>query len=330
MLALAGFRWREIPSTRTLRSDIVRKFILSCASLCAMVLLFSACPLQAQTVLYVSPTGSDANSCGQSTPCATFQRAINLGAAQISCLGSGNYATSTLNISSSITIDCGTGNVGNMAVTSGNAITITSSPTVVPRHLSINGFRTGNSQFGIYAAIPSGTLIVEDCMIQGFNTTSSYGIGFSTTAGRGQLQVSNSQIFNNTGGITVFPSNGQIDSVTLNGVELVINMAYGLVLTGTGVVAGTMRNSVVGETAYGVYVDSPQAYFSIEDSSVVANTTAGIYSQSPGAVINVGTTAIGANGVGVSINNGSIVSFGNNQFSANGFDGTFTSTKALK
>ena len=167
-------------------------------------------------------------------------------------------------------------------------------------------------------------------MIQGFNTTSSYGIGFSTSGGRGQLQVSNSQIFNNTGGIAVFPSNGQIDSVTLSGVELIINSAYGLVLTGSGVVAGTMRNSTVGENAYGVYVDAPQAYFSILDSTVVANPTAGIYNQSAGAIINVGTTAIGANGVGVDINGGTIISFGNNQFSANGIDGFFTSTKALK
>ena len=78
-----------------------------------MVLAISASPVRAQSVLWVSATGNDANVCSQAAPCLTFQGAINKGSvAQINCLTSGSYGAFT--ITASITIDCGTGNIGNM------------------------------------------------------------------------------------------------------------------------------------------------------------------------------------------------------------------------
>jgi hypothetical protein len=310
-------------STQSIWSKIMRKIILLCTSLCAMVLLISAGPARAQNVLWVGPTGNDINACSETAPCATFQGAINKGSvSQINCLGSGLYGSIT--ITTSLTIDCGAGNMGNI-VAANNGIGITGSGPVVLRHLSLNGL--GNAA-GIVATM-TGTLIVEDCMIHGYY--GGPGIFFAPTGGRGLLQVSNSQIFDNADGIVVSPGSGQIASVTLNQVELVANLATGLNFNSVGVVAGTMRGSVVGENGTsGVSSNAGQVFFTVEESSIVDNLHSGIVTKSPGSLVNVGASTIGGNGIGVQEQSGSIISFGNNQMSANGTNGTFTSTTALQ
>src|SRR6185437_16772505 len=148
----------------------MRKLILLCVSLCSMVLLFAASPARAQSVLWVAATGNDANACSQSSPCLTFQGAINKGSvSQINCLTSGNYGAVT--ITGPITIDCGTGNIGTVSVTgsSNSAIKINTPGfvTIVLRHLSLNG--NNSAGFGINTtAFAGGTLVVEDCTIQSF------------------------------------------------------------------------------------------------------------------------------------------------------------------
>jgi hypothetical protein len=311
------------------KEHVMRKLILLCVSLCSMA-LFAASPARAQSVLWVAATGNDANNCSQGSPCLTFQGAINKGSvSQINCLTSGNYGAVT--ITASLTIDCGTGNIGTVSVTgsSTNAITINaaSAATIVLRHLGLNG--NNSAAFGIHGLFPSGTLIVEDCTIQGF--ANGTGIFFEPTAGRGSLQVSDSRMSNNFNGIFVDPSINQIASVTLSRIELTGNGSTGLVLTGIGVVAGTMRDSVVaGNAIDGVIAQATQVFFTVEESSIVANLTAGIETHSAGSVVNVGASTIGGNGTGVLPTQGSLISFGNNQMSANGTDGNFTSTTALR
>ena len=308
----------------------MRKFVLFCASFCAMVLLISSSPVRAQSVLWVSTTGNDASICSQPQPCLTFQGAINKGnVARINCLNSGFYGTVT--ITASITIDCGTGNVGSVA-SSGTAIEINtpSAATIILRHLSLDGLATGT--YGISTtSFSSGTLIVEDCVINGF--VAGYGINFVPSGGRGQLEVLNSQLYDNGHGIVVTPGSGRIATVTLNQVEMVANTGSGLILSASsnGVVAGTMRHSVAsgnGET--GVFANASQVFFTVEESSIVANLAYGIYTSSSGAVVNVGGSTIGGNGTGVHASLGSLISFGNNQMSANGSNGNFTSTTALQ
>jgi hypothetical protein len=324
--SLASFFHQRNP----LENMIMRKFILLCASVFATVLLFSASPVMAQNVLWVSNTGNDANTCGATAPCASFQGAINKGnVVQINCLTSGTYGAVT--ITASLTIDCGTGNIGDVNVFSGIAITIAnnSAATIILRHLNVFGLGNSGSTTGIDAqSFSSGTLIVEDCMIHGFNAN---GILFTTTNGRGLLQVSNSQILDNGYGIVVSPASGQIASVTLNKVELVANVNNGLEFVGSGVVAGAMRDSVVGENGQdGVFSQAGQVYFTIEGSSIIDNLHLGIATSSAGSAIKVGGSTIGGNGTGVFASTGSIVSFGNNQMSDNGADGNFTGTKALR
>jgi hypothetical protein len=308
----------------------MRKLVSLCTSLGATLLLISAGPVRAQNVLWVSANGNDANSCSQAAPCLTFQAAINKGnVAQINCLTSGNYGPFT--VTTSIAIDCGTGNIGNVVVSgqNTNAVTVSTSSTatIVLRHLRLNGL--GSATNGISAgAFSSGALIIDECVIQGF--AGGDGIAFAPTGGRGTLQVSNSQILNNGNGVAVLPQNGQIATVTLNRVELSGHTSDGLVLSGA-VVAGTMRDSLAaGNASRGILSNASQAFFTVEESSIVANLNAGIQTSSAGSVINVGASTIGGNGTGLRANAGSIISFGNNQMSANGSNGNFTSATPLQ
>jgi hypothetical protein len=312
----------------------MRKLILLCASLCSMMLLFAASPVRAQSVLWVAASGNDGNACSQTSPCLTFQGAINKGSvSQINCLTSGNYGAVT--ITASITIDCGTGNIGTVSKTGSGTIAIaintTPATTVVLRHLSLNGNNSalnGIDAGGNSGSFASGTLVIEDCTIQGFVND---GIVFEPSAGRGLLQVSESRIFNNGVGIIVHPQSNQIASVTLNRVELTGHSNDGLALLGLGVIAGTMRDSVAaGNAIDGVIAQATQVFFTVEESSIVANLSAGIQTNSAGSIVNVGASTIGGNGTGVLPSSGSLISFGNNQMSANGTDGNFTSTTALR
>jgi hypothetical protein len=309
----------------------MRKIILLCASLFAAAVSFSANPAMAQQ--WVGPNGSDANNCTQTAPCATFQGALNKfpgQVLQINCLASGSYGSFT--ITASITIDCGAGNVGNIVVGSsqGQAIKINASSEadIVLRHLSMNGLASAEVGIAI-TAFPSGSLTLEDCTVQRFTND---GVGFGTTAGRGLLSLSNTRILNSNIGILVAPSNGEIDTVTLDRVALIGNTTIGLILTdiGSGIIAGTMRDSIVSASPTGVGASATQVFFTIEESSIVANTTNGIQTFTAGSNINATGSTISGNGTGVVATAGNIISFGNNTLNGNAADGSFTSTKALK
>jgi hypothetical protein len=318
-------------STQSIWSKIMRKITLLWTALFTMVLSISADPARAQGVLWVGPNGNDNNGCSQTAPCATFQGAISKGnVVEINCLGSGSYGAFT--ITASITVDCGAGNVGNIvsSTAAGIGINTSAAATIILRHLALDGLGNTNDISGITASpFSSGTLIVEDCMIHGYRNGA--GIIFVPTTGRGLLHVSNSQVFDNTIGITVDPASGQIASVSLNRVELVANSGDGLFLGGFGVDAGTMRDSVVGENGInGVFAQAGQVFFTVEESSIVDNLINGIRTDSAGSVVNVGASTIGGNGTGVLASSGSIISFGNNQMSVNATNGTFTSITALQ
>jgi hypothetical protein len=168
-------------------------------------------------------------------------------------------------------------------------------------------------------------LIVEDCVIHGFH--GSFGINFVSTNGRGLLQASNSLIYDNLYGIVVSPQANQIASVLLDQVKLIANTNSGLAMSGAGIVAGSMRDSISAENGQsGVVATASQVFFTVEESSLIANLTAGVATNSTGAVVNVGRSTIGANAFGVIAQRGALISFGNNQMSANGQNGSFTST----
>ena len=306
----------------------MRKFVLLCATLSAMAFAIATTSAHAaNTRSWVSASGSDSSACTQAAPCLTFAHAItqtNSGG-EIDCLSGGDFGPVTITFS--ITIDCGEGLVGTASTNGTASITLntSSSTVIIIRNLNLNGF--GVAGYGIFtASFPGGTLIVQHCTIHGF--TGDVAIYFAPSSGRAVLQISDTSISNNLYGVWVSPSSGVIASVVLDRVELTGNLGGGaaLLLEGSGTIAGTLRQSLVAENSgTGIYaLATGGVYFTVEESSVIDNLNVGILLNSASGNVEVGASTIGGNGTGVSASAGSIFTFGNNQMSANGSNGSFT------
>ena len=101
-------------------------------------------PLQAGNLYYVSPVGSDTNSCTAAEPCATFSRALSLAAAGDTIIAqAGTYNEALIINKSGITVE-------------GIQATITASPQGIrveetAQNVTIRGFTvTGSVSHGIY------------------------------------------------------------------------------------------------------------------------------------------------------------------------------------
>jgi hypothetical protein len=308
----------------------MRKLILLSALLYATAFVGMATPAHAtNTRSFVASNGSDGNACTQAAPCLTFAHAItqtNAGG-EIDCLTSGDYGPVT--ITTSITIDCGPGNLGAIEVpgTSTVAISINLSAVgvVILRNLSLNGVGSTGSVGIDTAGFPNGSqLYIQRLTIQGF--TGGDGIVFSTFGARALMAVSDTTVNNNGVGINITANSGQIASAVFDGVKILGNTNDGLDMVGSGVIAGVLRHSVVAESGgNGVAATATGGvFFTVEESSIIDNLSHGILAGAAGVNLEVGDSTIGGNGTGVAATAGSIFSFGNNQVSANGANGTFT------
>jgi hypothetical protein len=318
----------------------MRKFVLFCTCLCAMAFVAPASPAHAQT--FVSTTGSDSNPCTQASPCATFQGAYAKIAPpenSIHCLDSGVFSITTLTVTGSLTIDCWVGRVGHMSLGGGGSAAIninaSSSARIVLSNLSIgtNG-GSANASAVVTTSLPGGELIIQDCSIS--SPTGGYGVLFTpntgSPGGRASLALVNTSVFGSNIGVSVAPASGQIATVLFVNDIIGFNTGDGLDLAGAGVVAGDLRQSTIaGNTGNGFVGSSAGGvYFTIEGSTFSANLGVGIETNSAAADVNVGASTIGGNGTGLKSISGALISFGNNQMSANGVNGSFTSTAPLQ
>jgi len=156
----------------------------------ASVLLLSAIHAQAQaTRTWVSGVGDDANPGSRTVPCKTFAGTISKTApgGVINVLDPGGFGAVT--ITKSITLDAG-GQLGSILVsgTSGIIISAATTDTVVLRGLDFQGL--GTSLCGI-KVITAGTVLIENCEINGFTT----GVSVLTDA---HVIIRNCVIRNNT------------------------------------------------------------------------------------------------------------------------------------
>ena len=137
-----------------------------------MIFTLSLCTVaQAIPRTWVSAaTGSEANPCTRELPCRFFNTAVNNTdpGGEVNVLDPGDY-TSTVNISKSLTIDGGAGQVASMLVTFGVAFFVNTDPgeTVVIRNLTINGGDTGGD--GIRFIGSGGQLFLENVTIERFS-----------------------------------------------------------------------------------------------------------------------------------------------------------------
>jgi hypothetical protein len=313
------------------------------ASLCAMALFAPITPVHAQFIAWVSPNGSDNNSCTQTSPCATFNRVYTTVPPlphpdQINCLGGGDYGF--VAVSSSIVIDCGS-DTGYINTTSnGAAITVSggSNITVTLRHLTLNGNGFGGNGIEVTSAVSGINLVVDQCVINGFanagGSGAGSGISFFPSGSRSSLTVSNTTITGsnsaNSGyGIFVQPStSGGILSVNLIG-TVVANNARGVWLTAApGVIAGVLLDSrVIQNQDDGIFVGG-SAFVTIDGSTIADNLDIGVVSNNAGANVAFNNSTITGNGTGIS--GPATSSFGNNRLFLNGSNGSFASTVGLK
>jgi hypothetical protein len=318
----------------------MRKLILLCMSLCVIALSGAGAPAFGQA--FVASNGLDTNACTQTAPCATFAHAYsqtNPGGS-ITCLDSGQYATTTLTITGSITIDCGDGNIGRTDLSGGGTIGIninaSSAANIVLRHLNINGVNTATNINGVVTtSLPGGNLVIEDSIVSGFTGTGSNGNGIQFTptgSGRSALSLTNVRVYANNTGVSVAPSGGQIASVLFTNTNVAGNTGDGVDLAGAGVIAGDMRQGVLAANGVNGLLASSAGgvFFTLEGSTVIANLGVGIETNSTAADVNVAASTIGGNGIGVRSLAGSLISFGDNHISANGSNGAFTSETPLK
>ena len=310
---------------------------------------FYAAPASAQaTRTWVSGVGDDVNPCSRTAPCKTFAGAISKTAAggEINCLDPGGFGTVT--ITKSITIDC-SGTFGSSLASGVNGFNVNDSASgfpntirVILRGLSVNGAgggaqnAQGNPGSGVIGInFTSGAfLLVEDVIIQRFNTSTATGISFRP-GGNGQLVVNNTVIVSNGNGIDIAPTGTGTARAAIHNVAIVGNTGIGIRLNSQGTTnavgaQATIDNAEVNSNGQGIIMLSSgataNALAMITNSNVSNNTTFGLQSNGAAARGRVGNTTITMNGTGVNfINGGDMPTYGNNRLNGNTVDGAFTS-----
>jgi hypothetical protein len=266
---------------------------------------------------YVSNVGSDGNTCTLIRPCATFQGALAKTAAggEIDVLNSGEYGS--VSIDHSITID-GQGSLATLTYVSGEApcavVCISAGATdhVALRNLSISGGTQGVSDGA--AGIEIGTaagVTLENVSISGL----SEGV---YDGGVGLFLIQDTRITDCTAtGLNILGP-----ATVLRDVVISMPSGSGIYANGSGVVVDVYRSTISG----GGVLSERYATVNLKDSSV-ENAATGVHSSS--ATISLNNTAVQNNGTGISTSGGAIVSYGNNQISGNGTNGSPTSTVSL-
>jgi hypothetical protein len=177
-------------------------------------------------------------------------------------------------------------------------------------------------------------LTIENCVIQGFSGPGIAllpGVGSASTA---QFSVHNTQVLNNTPGVSIKPTGGIAAAVALQGITIDNNNGGGLRADGTGGSGGVSiaisDSSVSSNVDNGFVVVSGLGNVTLDIMRVVvqSNGLSGIQSnQSNGGIasVTVGSSVINANNVGLTaIGGASLLSYSNNLVTGNISNGSFT------
>jgi len=274
---------------------------------------------------WVSGVGDDVNPCSRTAPCKTFAGAISKTDArgEISVIDPGGFGALTIN--KSITIDGGTGSGWASILASGtNGININAAATdiVTLRNISINGGGTGVCGIRILSA---GTVIIEDCTIFNFKSTTGLDAGRGIRDARnngGRLIVTNTTIRDNALSAVVIASNVGAPRLfaVLDNVRLVGNAEGLSVNSGAQVV---ISNSLIADNTggFGVVAQSPAGSIAttevIVEGCVITQNSIGVGVQTGTPVVRISDCHITNNNTGVSLGGGTVASFGNNRIVGN-------------
>lgn len=299
------------------------RFTINAIAIAAFVLAVASLAQAQATRTWVSGVGDDANPCSRTAPCKTFAGAISKTATdgEIDALDPGGFGAVT--ITKSITID-GNGWGSILAsLTNGINVSVSTAGTtnaVQIRNLSING--AGNGLTGINITAGTNTTVeVENCVIFGFrNSANSRGISDSRTVA-GRLIVINTLIKNNLGsGIVSIGASSTLS--TIENCQSVNNGGTGFVSSGNG--RGMVIRNSVGSNNTG-------AGFLAENSGrmdlfncLTNNNAQGIESDTSAEVRAARCSITRNTSNGLNLAGGTILSYGNNEISANTGNETFT------
>jgi hypothetical protein len=290
---------------------------------------------------WVSGVGDDVNPCSRTAPCKTLAGAISRTAAggEINCLDPGGFGAVT--ITRSITIDC-TGTLGGVLASNTTGVILNGANIhVILRGLSISGGPPTLPGVHGIRFLQSGSLTVEDSIIENFNAAAPNGNGMTIApSGSAQVFVSNTQIIGNlNSGIIVQPTGAGNARVVLRNVVMARNTGAGLQVnttgnTGTGVFVTVSDSSIAG-SLNGINVitaaGTAPGLVTVIGSNISNNPTAALNANGAGASIRVGGSTMAGNGAAaVTTASGSVRSFGDNYVTNNSVDGTFTAPAVPK
>lgn len=253
--------------------------------------------------------GATNTACTQTQPCGTFADALAVTAAggEISCLTPGDYGNgATLNITISVTIDCGDFVGGITAPSGAAAITVNGSNIyVVLKSLYIHGNGVGTDGIDISNA---NTVGLTNVTIAGFT---GRGILVQCASACG-VPVQYSYIYQNGGpGILLDGASGT--GALLNYTTVAQN-SYGIAtVSGNG---WTVLSSLIAENTHAGLETNSGAGGYLDGTTVQLN---GIGLQTLGGPISLNNSNISNNGTGIS---GTTYSYGNNRILGNSSAGT--------
>jgi hypothetical protein len=267
---------------------------------------------------FVSPTGSDSNSCTLASPCRTFQAAIlqtNAGG-EIAVLGTAGYnGGATFNIDRPISIvNPGGFEAGIVVPSGGNGITFTTGGAVYLGGLTIEGDGVGGT--GILYSGVAGSLTIQNCVVR--NLTGA-GIDYEPNAAS-SLAVSDTYVANNqmSGIVILSTSSGRVTAV-FNRIESDDNTLSGIGIdqsSGAGTIDATITDSVAGGNGSGFLTLGSSNV--MVTRSVAANNGTGIEAAGTGASLWIGQSAVTGNSIGwQALAAGVVQSYGTSQIIGN-------------
>ena len=295
---------------------------------CSLLVLLFAVPSSAQIArVFISNAGDDLNDCySVPTACRSLQRAHDQSSAGGEVIILNSNGLGVANITKSITINGPSGVVGFIGRTI--TVNVAASDKVVLRGLSLNGTIFGDAH-GIHFT-GGGTLVVENCLINGFATN-----GILQSAPASRLVVNNSEFRNNGGsGVATIPSSAATTSVVIENSRFVDNVHAGVDVRDYG--QGTVRNSVATGNGRGYYLlaDLDSDAFLMLDTCVASGNALGVRVEGNGQfspIARLSHCTITGNGTGLSkLLSGVIISYQTNHLWQNGTDGTFSALVSLQ
>lgn len=309
----------------------MRKLALAAVA-AMMAFALQAIPANAQaTRTWVSGVGSDANPCSRTAPCKTFAGAIAATTAggEISVLDPGGYGALTITKSISIMAQ---GVEGSVLVSGTNGIVIAAGANDVVnlRGLSFEGLEQSTGTAGINGiSFTSGAALhISNCVIHGFGQN---GISFTPSASAG-LFVSDCVIADNgQAGIHVAPTGGNAE-VNVVRVQSENNEAGFRAISSGGTVDFAATDSIATRnigSGFVVAANSGAVQMMLQHVGASFNAI-GVDASGTSSTVWLGNSSVTANGTGLELSGGKLLSFGNNQVFGNTTDGAPSGPAMLK